>query len=56
MNWADFIRSHMAVLAGIDFFTVEVLTWRGLVTYYVLFFFAYRNATRYARRNHAASY
>ncbi len=21
-----------------DFFTVEVLTWRGLVTYYVLFF------------------
>ena len=28
----------MAVLAGIDFFTVEVLTWRGLVTYYVLFF------------------
>ena len=27
----------MAVLAGIDFFTVEVLTWRGLVTYYVLF-------------------
>src|SRR5947209_6778014 len=38
INWADFIRSHMAVLAGIDFFTVEVLTWRGLVTYYVLFF------------------
>ena len=28
----------MAVLAGIDFFTVEVLTWRGLVTYYALFF------------------
>ena len=28
----------MAVLAGIDFFTVEVLTWRGLVTYDVLFF------------------
>jgi hypothetical protein len=27
----------VAVLAGIDFFTVEVLTWRGLVTYYVLF-------------------
>jgi putative transposase len=38
MTWADFIRSHMAVLAGIDFFTVEVLTWHGLVTYYVLFF------------------
>jgi transposase InsO family protein len=28
----------MDVLAGTDFFTVEVLTWRGLVTYYVLFF------------------
>jgi putative transposase len=27
----------MAVLAGIDFFSVEVLTWRGLATYYVLF-------------------
>jgi transposase InsO family protein len=38
MSWADFIRSHMAVMAGIDFFTVEVLTWRGLATYYVLFF------------------
>src|SRR3954454_2691316 len=37
-NWANFIRAHMAVLAGIDFFTVEVLTWRGLSTYYVLFF------------------
>src|SRR3954451_2274271 len=38
MNWAHFIRNHMAVLAGIDFFTIEVLTWRGLATYYVLFF------------------
>jgi putative transposase len=37
-TWADFIREPMAVLAGIDFFTVEVLTWRGLATYYVLFF------------------
>ena len=37
-TWKEFIESQMAVLAGIDFFTVEVLTWRGLVTYYVLFF------------------
>jgi len=37
-TWADFIRAHMAVLVGTDFFTVEVLTLRGLVTYYVLFF------------------
>ncbi len=28
----------MAVLAGVDLFTVDVLTWRGLATYYVLFF------------------
>jgi putative transposase len=38
MKWRDFISAHMNVLAGADFFTVEVLTWRGLVTYYVLFF------------------
>ena len=37
-TWKEFIRSHMEVLAGADFFTVEVLAWRGLVTYYVLFF------------------
>jgi hypothetical protein len=37
-SWKDFIAAHMAVLAGTDFFTIEVLTWRGLVTYYVLFF------------------
>jgi putative transposase len=35
-TWKQFIASHMAVLAGIDFFTVEVLTRRGLTTYYVL--------------------
>ena len=32
------IRAHLAVLAGNDFFTAEVLTLRGKVTYYVLFF------------------
>ena len=37
-TWQEFIGRHMDVLAGTDFFTVEVLTWRGLVTYYVLFF------------------
>lgn len=37
-SWKDFIQTHMAVLAGADFFTVEVLTWKGLATYYVLFF------------------
>ena len=28
---------------GIDFFTVEVLTWRGLVTYYILYYFPLPN-------------
>ena len=28
----------MNVMAGADFFTAVLLTWRGLVTYYVLFF------------------
>ena len=37
-TWAAFIRTHQAVLVGSDFFTAEVLTLRGLVTYYVLFF------------------
>jgi hypothetical protein len=37
-SWKDFISAHMDVLTGDDFFTVEVLTWRGLVTYYILFF------------------
>jgi transposase InsO family protein len=37
-TWKDFIAAHMNVLAGADFFTVEVLTWHGLATYYVLVF------------------
>ena len=37
-TWWAFIRTHLALLAGTDFFTAEVLTLRGLMTYYVLFF------------------
>jgi putative transposase len=37
-TWPAFIRTHLALLAGTDFFTAEVFTLRGLVTYYVLFF------------------
>jgi hypothetical protein len=25
-EWKDFIASHMAVMTGMDFFTVEILT------------------------------
>jgi putative transposase len=37
-TWHEFIRTHMNVLVATDFFTTEVWTWCGLVTYYVLFF------------------
>jgi len=37
-SWKDFIRTHLEVLAGADFFTVEVFTLKGLITYHVLFF------------------
>jgi transposase InsO family protein len=37
-TWNECIRSHMDVLVATDFFTTEVWTWCGLVTYYILFF------------------
>jgi hypothetical protein len=30
VSWKDFIRSHRDVLVGMDFFTTEVLTLKGL--------------------------
>ena len=36
-TWSTFLRAHWKVFAASDFFTVEVWTPRGLVTYYVLF-------------------
>ena len=38
MSWTDFIRLHKDVLWATDFFTAEVWTKFGLVSYYVLFF------------------
>jgi hypothetical protein len=37
MSWSQFLKLHWEVLAATDFFTVEVATWQGLMTYYVLF-------------------
>jgi putative transposase len=37
-TWNEFIQSHLDVLVATDFFSTEVWTWCGLVTYYVLFF------------------
>jgi putative transposase len=36
MSWTQFIKMHWEVLAATDFFSVEVATWHGLVTYDVL--------------------
>ena len=37
-TWKEFLRTHLDVLVATDFFTAEVWTLGGLVTYYVLFF------------------
>ncbi len=38
MTWNEFIATHKDLIVATDFFTAEVMTLRGLVTYYVLFF------------------
>jgi len=37
-SWKSFLNAHIGAIAAADFFTVEVLTWVGLVRYSVLFF------------------
>jgi transposase InsO family protein len=37
MPWKMFLRTHLGAIAAADFFSVEVLTVRGLVRYLVLF-------------------
>ena len=37
-TWKEFIRTHMEVLWATDFFSTDVWTLGGLVTFYVLFF------------------
>ena len=36
-SWRTFIRAHLGEIAAADFFSVEVLTLRGLVRYFVFF-------------------
>ncbi len=36
-SWQTFLRAHWGAIAGADFFTTEVWTWRGLVTFYSVF-------------------
>jgi putative transposase len=35
--WSVFLKAHWKALAASDFFTVEVWSWQGLMTHYVLF-------------------
>jgi len=37
MSWSTFLKVHWDVLAATDFFTIEVMTLRGLVRHHVLF-------------------
>jgi transposase InsO family protein len=37
-TWKEFLATQRSLIAGMDFFTAEVWTPVGLVTYYVLFF------------------
>src|SRR5438034_3265024 len=39
MPWSVFLKAHWKALVAADFFAVEVWSWRGLVTNYVLFVF-----------------
>src|SRR5437667_401695 len=36
-SWRTFRRAHWSAIAAADFFTTEVWTWRGLITYYTVF-------------------
>ena len=38
--WSVFLKAHWKSLAASDFFSVEVWSWKGLVTHYVLFVIA----------------
>jgi putative transposase len=35
--WSVFLKAHWKAIAASDFFTVEVWSWQGLMTHYVLF-------------------
>ena len=48
-SWRTFLRAHWGEIAGADFFTSEVWTPRGLITYYTLFVLDLRS-----RRVHVA--
>ena len=36
-SWKTFLKAHWGAIAATDFFTIECITWRGLVRYFALF-------------------
>ena len=54
-SWQTFLNAHWGVIAGADFFTTEVWTWRGLVTYYTVFVIDLASRRVHVARLHAAS-
>jgi putative transposase len=36
-SWRTFLQAHWGLIRSADFFTTEVWTWRGLVTFYTVF-------------------
>lgn len=38
LTWKKFIKAHLEVMVAFDFFTKEIWTKNGLVTYYILVF------------------
>src|SRR6187549_2689397 len=36
-SWQTFLKAHWGAIAAADFFTTQVWTWRGLVTFYTGF-------------------
>ena len=44
LSWETFLKAHWGAIAATDFFSVEVLTRRGLVRYFVLFLSILRHA------------
>jgi Integrase core domain. len=37
MSWKTFLKAHWGAIAATDFFTIEAISWKGLVRYFVLF-------------------
>jgi hypothetical protein len=51
MTWKTFVQAHWPALVAADFFTTEVWTMRGLVTYYTAFVIELHSPCPCARHN-----